>query len=196
MDPDEWVARYGDYLYRHALARTGRQAVAEDIVQDTFVGAWHSARKFSGRGSERAWLLGILRRKIVDHYRQQQRELLVDDIEALSRFETEQFAGRRSSAGTWNSGCVPANWGDARDSLEQTEFWKTLHECLGRLPEKTARAFFLRELDGVDSPGICSELGIESSNLFVMLHRARLALRRCLELNWFKDRSQRRSSKP
>ena len=81
-------------------------------------------------------------------------------------------------------------WTDATHGLEQTEFWEVLHACAHKLPEKTARVFFLRELDECSSDDICRELNINPSHLFVMLHRARLALRRCLELHWFKPRAQ------
>lgn len=187
IDAEEWVARHGDYLFRHALARTGRQEVAEDIVQDTFLAAWQSAHRFAGRASERSWLLGILRNKIADHYRTRRPELTARDVESLARVEELQFARNWLGGSSWKPGVPPSEWSDARQSLEHAEFWETLHECTHKLPEKTARVFLLRELDGVESPVICRELNIKPSHLFVLLHRARLALRRCLELHWFRD---------
>jgi RNA polymerase sigma-70 factor (ECF subfamily) len=131
-------------------------------------------------------LLRILRNKIADHYRTQRREITVDDVDALTRLEEQQFGPKRLGGRPWNSGNQPIAWTDARQSLEQAEFWDVLHECIHKLPEKTARVFLLRELDGCESESICKELEIKPSHLFVMLHRARLALRRCLELHWFK----------
>jgi len=192
IDPEEWVTNHGDYLFRHALARTGLQEAAEDLVQETFLAAWQSAHRFAGRASERTWLLSILRNKIADHYRKQRPEIGSRDVEALARMEEQQFTQNWLGGSPWNSGSVPAAWSDARQCLEQAEFWETLHECTHKLPEKTAHVFLLRELDGWESSAICRELKIKPAHLFVMLHRARLALRRCLELHWFHDRSHRK----
>jgi len=187
IDPEAWVASHGDYLYRHALARTGRPEVAEDLVQETFLAAWKSAESFAGRASERTWLLSILRNKIADYYRSQRPEIGSHDVETLARMEEEQFARNWLGGSPWKPGGVPAKWADAAQSLEAAEFWETLHECTHKLPEMTARVFLLRELDGWESEVLCKELKIKPSHLFVMLHRARLALRRCLELHWFRD---------
>jgi RNA polymerase sigma-70 factor (ECF subfamily) len=187
MDPQQWVASHGDYLFRHAMARTGRHDVAEDMVQETFLAAWQSAHQYAGRASERTWLLGILRNKIADHYRRQRPEVTSRDVEALALMEEQQFTRNWLGGSPWKPGGVPAKWSDARQSLERAEFWKTVHECTHKLPEKTARVFLLRELDGWESDEICRELKIKPTHLFVMLHRARLALRRCLELHWFKN---------
>ena len=198
LNPEAWVAAHGDGLFRHALARLGRHQLAEDLVQETFLAAWKSAHRFAGLASERTWLVGILKKKIADHYRRQRPEAEGVDIEALADFEQQQFrpgpfGGRRS----WSRAGIPSRWQDPRQSLEQEEFWSTLHQCTHKLPRITARAFLLRELDGRDSQDICRELGIRTSNLFVMLHRARLALRRCLEQNWFQGPALRkRVTKP
>jgi RNA polymerase sigma-70 factor (ECF subfamily) len=188
IDPEAWVATHGDYLFHHALARTGRPDVAEDIVQETFLAAWQAAHRFAGRASERTWLLSILRNKIADHYRNQRTEIDSRDVEALARLEEMQFTRHWPGGNAWNSGNAPHQWPDATKSLESVEFWETLHRCAHKLPEQTARAFLLREVDGLETEVICRELKIKPSHLFVMLHRARLALRRCLELNWFRDR--------
>lgn len=187
MDPEAWVASHGDYLFRHALARTSAPQVAEDLVQETFLAAWKSASQYAGRASERTWLLSILRNKIADYYRRQKPEISSSDVEALAQLEHQQFVQGGLNGGHWIAGVAPAEWTDASRCAEQAEFWKILHDCTHKLPEQTARVFLLRELDGMESPDICRELNISSSNLFVMLHRARLALRRCLELNWFRE---------
>lgn len=190
IDPQEWVAKYGDYLFRHAIARTGKKEVAEDAVQETFLAAWKSAHRYAGRASEQTWLLSILKNKIADHFRQQRDEFSSRDVEALARLEEQQFVRHWLGGNPWKPGDVPSKWSDARQCLEQAEFWQTLHECIHKLPEKTAQAFLLRELDGRESSTICEELGIKPSHLFVVLHRARLALRRCLELNWFQNKTR------
>ena len=190
IDPEEWVAGHGDYLFRHALARTGSQDVAEDLVQETFLAAWKSAPRFAGRASERTWLSSILRNKIADFYRRQRPEISLGDVEALAQVEEQQFTKDSLYDGHWGSGAAPIEWKDASRSAEQAEFWETLHQCTHKLPEKTARVFLLRELDGCDSEEICRELNLKPAHLFVLLHRARLALRRCLELHWFRERAR------
>lgn len=187
VNPQEWVANHGDYLLRHALARTGHQAVAEDLVQETFLAAWKSASRYAGRASERTWLLSILRNKIADHYRRQKPEISSSDIEALAKLEQQQFSQGKLDGGHWISAVAPVEWSDASRSAEDAEFWETLHNCAHKLPEQTARVFMLRELDGLETPEICRQLNLKPSHLFVMLHRARLALRRCLELHWFRE---------
>lgn len=157
-----------------------------------WVAAWQSVSRFAARASERTWLLSILRNKIADHYRQQRPEISSHDVEALAEVEEQQFNRNRLGSGHWKSGVAPARWADASQSIEQTEFWETLHGCTHKLPAQTAKVFLLRELDGWESPEICRELKIQPSHLFVMLHRARLALRRCLELNWFRDHASRK----
>lgn len=187
LNAEAWVANHGDYLFRHALSRTSNQQVAEDMVQETFLAAWKSASRYAGRASERTWLLSILRNKIADYYRRQRPEIGAEDVEALAQLEQKQFSHGRMDDGHWISGVVPVEWADASRSLEQAEFWAALHDCAHKLPEQTARVFLLRELDEMESQDICRELNLKPSHLFVMLHRARLALRRCLELNWFRS---------
>ena len=67
----------------------------------------------------------------------------------------------------------------------RAEFQTVLGDCLARLPEKTAHVFLLREMDGVPTDELCKEMGLSPNNLWVMLHRGRMALRRCLEVHWF-----------
>ena len=186
IHPEEWVANHGDYLFRHAMARTGRHELAADLVQENFLAAWKSAHRFAGRSSERTWLLRILRNKIADHYRSCHLELTLDDMNELAGLEEQQFKRTTLGGGHWNSGNQPFAWANAQQSLEQSEFWEILHQCTHKLPANTARVFLLRELDGWETPAICREMNLQPSHLFVMLHRARLALRRCLELHWFK----------
>ena len=133
--------------------------------------------------------MGILRNKIADYHRRQRPEISSSDVEALAQLEEGQFAQSGSGKGHWISAVAPASWADGGRCVEQAEFWEIFHACAHKLPEQTARVFLLRELDGLEAPDICRELNISASNLFVMLHRARLALRRCLELNWFSDRA-------
>ncbi len=189
-DPTRWVEEYGDALYGFAWMRLRDKSKAEDLVQETFLAALANRAQFAGRSAEKSWLIGILKHKIHDYYRKAARETSFTDLTFFAEDEAEQFIADGLSAGAWTHGARPAEWmADPRQSLENTEFWVTLHACTERLPAKIAQAFLLREMDEVESKDICSMLSISEANLWVMLHRARSALRRCLENNWFKERS-------
>ena len=157
---------------------------AEDVVQDTLLSAL-SGSGFSGKSSVRTWLTGILKHKIVDAIRRKQRdavpiaslapegsELELDDVDALFRED-----------GTWDT--PPAAWGNPEEALNRREFFDILDFCLEKLPAATARVFMMREVLELDSEEICKELAITANNLWVILYRARVALRMCLEENWF-----------
>jgi RNA polymerase sigma-70 factor, ECF subfamily len=180
---EAWVSEHGDYLFRHALARVRKRETAEDLVQETFVAAWKSRSSFAGRSSERTWLYGILRKKIADHFRSLRPRLSLEDLRELATLETEQFGSVH-----WRITAAPRRWKNPAEALEEAEFWEMLGRCIGKLPDVTASVFLLREVEEWSSDEICKHLGIKRSNLFVLLYRARLALRRCLELHWFRSK--------
>ena len=186
-DPAAWVDEHGDYLYRYALFRLRDAARAEDAVQETLLAALQAYGNFAGRGSERTWLVGILKHKITDQFRRLSRESQAP-ARADEEFAHEEFF-RPPGEWTdhWETDYAPGEWHASPDALvEQGEFWLVFQDCLGPLPRRTASAFMMREVDGLTSEEICEVLGVKVNNLWVMLHRARLHLRRCLELNWFK----------
>jgi len=179
-DPETWVDQYGDYLYRFALSRIQDSSVAEDLVQETLVAALQARNSFKGRSSERTWITSILKNKIVDHFRKIKREQVVDEIESPEGLMDELF----DEKGEWQAG--PAKWTiNPTELLEQKEFWKILSRCLSELSTMKARAFVLREMDGLSTEEICKVLNISPTNCWVLLHRARMSLRQCLEINWF-----------
>jgi RNA polymerase sigma-70 factor, ECF subfamily len=185
VDPERWVMDYGDALFGFAAARVRDRAIAQDLVQETFLAALKAGSSFAGRSSERAWLFGILRNKLVDQYRLQSREMALGDLELP--LPEEQGAFGQSGAGKdgWVMRLAPKAWDSPDRDLVSKEFQQTLERCLGRLPEKIAQVFVLREMDGVASEQICKDLGLSPNNVWVMLHRARMSLRRCLEVQWF-----------
>jgi RNA polymerase sigma-70 factor (ECF subfamily) len=187
--PEQWVERHGDYLFRHAQLRVRDSASAEDLVQETFLAAWRSRSQFAGRSSERTWLLGILKHKIANFYRDKARQMEAADPEALAELEASQFKCSLFGDAHWSRAGAPGPWPNPSKSLDQTEFWQVLHQCIGKLPEKVARVFLLRELEEYEAGTICDDLNITPANLFVMLHRGRLAMRRCLEAYWFRPGS-------
>ena len=181
MNAENWLDQYGDFLYNFAMIRIGNNArLAEDLVQETFLSALKTDYKYEGKSSERTWLVSILKNKIIDYYRKNKGNLFIQD-----NFQTEEFKQEGSDKGTWNKEYAPTDWGSLPDdALDQKEFMIVLKKCIKQLPENISAVFSLRELDGLDSETICKELSITSSNLWVMLHRARTGLRRCLEINW------------
>ena len=193
LDPVAWVDQHGDYLYRYAMFRLRDEAAAEDAVQETLLSALQAHSKFAGRGSERTWLVGILKHKIADHFRRLSREAPVGQDEGEWLEHTELFMREGEWVGHWVSAAMPAEahlgpieWhASPEELLEQHEFWEVFQECLSPLPARIASAFTLREVDGLTSEEICELLQIKTNNLWVMLHRARAHLRRCVELNWF-----------
>lgn len=180
IDPEEWLDRHGDYLYRYAMFRVRRAELAEDLLQETLLSAIKGRETFSGNASVRTWLISILRRKIVDHFRKQTREATMMDVDSALDV-TEQFF---DSKGLWR--VKPTKWNaDPQQLLTDGEFWNAFNRCLSGLPSRTADTFCLRELEGLDSKDVCKVLKIEPSNLWTQLFRARMLLRKCLEENWF-----------
>ncbi|HWY32676.1 MAG TPA: sigma-70 family RNA polymerase sigma factor [Candidatus Acidoferrum sp.] len=179
-DPERWVDLHGDYLFTFALARLRDRGNAEDAVQETFLAALKSGNNFQGRSAEKSWLLGVLKNKIYDHFRRSSRETSFTDLEFYGDEEDNRFV-----AGGWIHKLGPQEWPNHGESSDNEVFWKTYRACLGKLPKNVASVFNLREVDGLESKEICALLDISENNLWVMLHRARMALRRCLATNWF-----------
>jgi RNA polymerase sigma-70 factor (TIGR02943 family) len=190
-DPDRWVDDHGDCLYRYALARVRTPEVAQDLVQEVFLAALRSSEKFEGRSSERSWLCGILKNKIIDYYRKLGRETSFTDMESLSD-DSDKFVPE----GWWIHANGPKDWKPAPDVVaHRSEFWATMRRCLGKLPDRIANVFMLREMEELSTKEICETLTISESNLGVMLHRSRLALRECLEMNWFEKEKRNATGK-
>ena len=181
-DPERWVDEHGDCLYRYALTRVRNEEVAEDLVQDTLLAAVRTHEKFGGRSTERSWLVGILKNKICDHFRKLGRETSFTDLEFFSDEHSDKFDGDNY----WIHENGPAEWKpEGLEAMKRAEFWQALQGALARLPERIAAVFTMREMDDVPSKEICATLNISEANLWVMLHRARMALRQDLEMNFF-----------
>lgn len=189
-DPRTWVDRHGDPLYRFALVRVRDESLAEDLVQETFLAALLGRDKFSGLSDERTWLISILKRKIVDHFRRTSKEPIADlEIDQLT--EESDFRRTADRSGTWKTGRHPTEWApDPHNSLEIAEFWRYLQDCLRGLPETLSRTFVLREMEEMPPEKVCNVLGISATNLRVMMYRARKSLRRCLEIHWLEVRKK------
>lgn len=169
-------------LFRYAITRLNNASQAQDAVQETFLSALKSRDKFSGKSSERTWLIGILKHKIVDLIRKESRERPYEDLDLAKQLDEsdERFFDKK---GHWRTG--PSEWHiNPRKSFEQAEFWDVLTECLSHLQDRLHKAFTLRELEHLSAEEICKTLGVSETNLWVILYRARTKLKACLEKNW------------
>jgi len=180
--PDSWVDIHGDHLFRYALQRLHELSLAEDMVQETFLAAFRQKETFAGRSSERTWLVGILKHKIIDHFRRVNRERSLNDSETTTDFLDENFRQGGALPGTWKTGARPAAWAiNPSDELDKKELRSGITHCLSKLDQRHQEAFVLREMEDLDSAEISDILRISPVNLRVILHRCRTRLRRCLE---------------
>ncbi|HEY8750914.1 MAG TPA: sigma-70 family RNA polymerase sigma factor [Tepidisphaeraceae bacterium] len=175
-----WLEEHGDALYSYALPRVRNADAAEDLVQETLLAAIKGRKSFAGQSAERTWLTGILKHKLIDYLRKSARQRPLSELDVDV---TEEFF---DTHGRWKA--VSPEWSGQPDGLlEREEFRAVLSQCLGKLPSRVAQLFWLREAENVATEELCQELGITPTNVWTMLHRARLGLRRCLGDNWFGD---------
>ena len=170
-------------LMRFARAQLRNDAWAEDAVSETVVAALERPQAFAGQSQLKTWLVGVLKHKLVDQLRRQAREatvLVADDGEDLDEALFD-------ATGHWRE--PPRDWGDPEASCRQRQFLEVLEACVDQLPPVQGRVFMMREWLELDSGEICKTLGVTTTNLWVLLHRARLRLRECLQGRWFDGRS-------
>ena len=187
IDPAVWVDRHGNSLFRFAIARLRDETLAEDLVQETLLAAIQSLDKFAGGASERTWLISILKHKIIDYFRKNSKQIqLTDEDTDLSDFD-HFFKREDEWDGHWRINLRPVEMSETpEDVLERAEFWEVMHGCLSALPVRVASVFTLREMDGLTGEEICEILSLSSSNFWVIMHRARMQLRTCIEFKWLR----------
>lgn len=187
IEPSE-LERYRPQLLKFAMLQLRDPTSAEDAVQETLLAAIQSGGNFTGKSSVSTWLVGILKHKVIDTIRRQSRERPLElspddqspeDLEALFK-DDGHFQD------------PPADWMDPEAALTQRKFFEALERCLQDLPKNSARVFTMREVAGLDLDEICKEVGITATNCGVLLYRARLRLRSCLEQTWFGGSAPRR----
>lgn len=171
-------------MVKFATLQLSNPHLAEDAVQEALMGALKNAKSFAGRAALKTWVFAILKNKIADVLRQKQRMVNASSL-LRENEEEEDFSELFDRSGHWLKDERPATWGNPDAALQQNQFWKMFEICLERLPGSQARVFMMREFVELDAPEICAAVGISTSNLNVMLHRSRLRLRECLEINWF-----------
>jgi RNA polymerase sigma-70 factor (ECF subfamily) len=181
--PNAGYEEHRGYLTRYAALQIRDAAAVEDLVQETLLAAVAGRDRFAGNSSVKTWLTGILKHKIIDHLRRQNRERpLLGDADA-DRSEADAVDALFATDGHWQD--RPSNWGDPHRALENRQFWDVFELCAKLMPARMARVFTMREVLELPTEDICKELGISPTNCWVMLHRARLILRECLETRWF-----------
>ncbi|QDO93764.1 sigma-70 family RNA polymerase sigma factor [Formosa sediminum] len=179
IDATKWVDLYSDYLYNYTISRVNDTEIAKDIVQDTFFAGLKSMKNFKGEASERTWLVSILKRKIIDHYRK------INSKKGKAEVRMS-YTSQSEDEGEWLEERVEdQSYKNAEDVLENTELSVAIYNCLDKLPEKQAQVFKMKTIENFDTEIICNELNITASNLWVIIHRARTSLSSCLEKNWY-----------
>ena len=179
LNPDVWVDQYADYLFNYTLTKVSDTEIAKDLVQETFFAGLKSAKNFKGEAAERTWLIAILKRKVIDHYRK------INSNKGKAEVRMSH-SSQSDSEGNWLEERIADPYSKADNtSLENQELGEAIQDCISKLPKKQSRAFVMKTIDRINTEDICNELGINPSNLWVMIHRARTALMGCLNTNWF-----------
>ena len=179
INPNKWIDLYSDYLFNFTISRVSDREIAQDLVQDTFLAGLKSMKNFKGEASERTWLISILKRKIIDHYRKINSKKGKAEVRIAYNNDSE-------SEGDWLEERVADPFDKtAEDSMQNKELADAIHNCLSKLPTKQAKVFKMKTIQGFETEVICNELNITASNLWVIIHRARTAMAACLKENWF-----------
>ncbi|MBE9489628.1 MAG: sigma-70 family RNA polymerase sigma factor [Bacteroidetes bacterium] len=177
LDPNKWVDLYSDYLFNFTIVRVSGAEIAKDLISETFLAGLKSKDNFKGEASERTWLISILKRKIIDHYRKINSK--------KGKAEVRISYNDEESEGDWLEERVSDPYDrTAEDTMENEELGLAILNCLGTLNEKQATIFKMKTIDNFDTEAICNEYNITASNLWVIIHRARKAMADCLEKTW------------
>jgi RNA polymerase sigma-70 factor (ECF subfamily) len=182
-NPREWIRNYADYLYRYAITRVNDQEQARDLVQETFLAALESLSRFEGKSTEKTWLTAILRNKIIDLYRKKSSGL--NSQTEIVAEEQEQYAFFDEQDGHWNKAHRPKEFAaPVENPLQHKEFERILQGCMKKLPNLWYAVFSMKHVDEESTELICSALKVTPANFWVIIHRAKLSLRACLQKYW------------
>lgn len=180
LNPSNWVDKHADYLFNYAIGRVSNYHTAKDLVQETFFAGLKAADNFKGEASERTWLIAILKRKIIDYYRK------INSNKGQAEVKINNLTTAENGT-DWLEERVPAHWlNNAEKNIENKELGIVLKQCIENLPEKYRMVFKMKTIEDIDTKEICKELNISASNLWVIIHRARTQLQKCMENNWYK----------
>jgi RNA polymerase sigma-70 factor (ECF subfamily) len=183
LEPHGWVARYADYLYSYAVTRINDEEMAKDLVQETFLAALVGVEKFEGKSSERTWLMAILKNKIVDIYRKKSSGIL-KQVEPLNE-ESGLQDFFEAETGHWRPEYAPQAFGIVTHDLHaDKELNQILRKCMQKLPGLWLSIFTMKHIDELDTKVICRQMDVTPSNFWVIMHRAKVNLRACLQRCW------------
>ena len=185
MPIESQLAEHQGYLLRYARLQLRNDAWAEDAVSETMLAALSKPQSFGNRSQLKTWLVGILKHKVIDILRQRKREVCLAEDESDGSDELDALMFRPDG----HFAAQPAEWGNPEQDLRSRQFFEVLEVCCEKLPAAMARVFMMREWLELSSEEVCKELQLTPTNLYVQLHRARLRLRECLEINWFGNRA-------
>ncbi|MEX2352656.1 MAG: RNA polymerase factor sigma-70 [Gammaproteobacteria bacterium] len=189
LSDTEFLNALRKQMLKFAVLQLSDEGLAEDAVQEALIGAMKNARSFAGKSALKTWVFAILKNKIADVLRKHQR-LVTESSLLREEEENSEIPDLFNQKGFWRVDERPASWGNPQQSLDDRQFWQVFEVCLDGLPGSQARVFMMREFIELDSNEICTAVGVSTTNLNVMLHRARLRLRECLENGWFKEGEQ------
>ncbi len=181
-----WVKAYSDKMYSWAFYKTSSKETAEDMVQETFMIAFQSFEKFGGKSDPKTWLFGILNHKIADHFRKVYQQPVVNESDRNAEEDNNFLDTFFDADGNWMKEQRPQSWPEDSHLLDNHEFVEILHACMHELPVTWLAAINLKYLEEKKGEQICQELQISPTNFWQVLHRAKLQLRKCLEIHWFK----------
>lgn len=173
-------------MLKFASLQLRDSAAAEDAVQDALIGAMKNADSFVGKAAFKSWVFAILKNKIIDVIRGKSRTVAIADFQD-DPGGPEDTSFLFDEVEHWKAEHAPSKWRDPEQQMQNSQFWLVFQDCLDRLPAAQARCFMMREFIGLDSTEICKELALSTTNLHVLLHRARLSLQNCLDTRWFKE---------
>jgi RNA polymerase sigma-70 factor (TIGR02943 family) len=177
--PEDWIDNYADQLYAYCQARINNKQMAEDLVQDTFLSAWKARETYKSDASEKNWLFAICKNKIIDYYRKNK-----GNYTHMGKDDSDSYF---NSEDHWTGEKQPNDWGiNGIAHMEKKEFYQAFAICKQKLKDVQQQVFILKYMEDVDSDQICKILGITASNYWILIHRAKLNLRSCLEKNWIK----------
>ena len=179
---EQQIVELRSYLFKFARLQLRNEAWAEDAVSETVLAALSKPQAFDNRSQLKTWLVGILKHKIIDLLRLHGREVSASNANADDEADPLDFIGYQAD-GHFNA--PPADWGNPEQDLGSHQFMVIMDACANKLPAVQGRLFLMREWLELSVEEICKDLDLTPTNLYVQLHRARLRLRACLELNWF-----------
>ncbi len=181
-----YISDLREQMLKFATLQLRDKTQAEDAVQDALISAYKNCKAFAGKCAFKTWVFAILKNKIIDLIRGKSRFVAIADLQENSE-DQEDYSFMFDANGHWQAEHSPSTWNNPENTFKQQQFWLIFETCLNKLPGPQAQTFMMREFIGLESDEICKELALNTSNLHVLLYRARMSLQKCLDTKWFKE---------